>query len=427
MKKVITFLAVAAVTGFLATTARADEATDWNRIMFEAAKVANTSPLVMTRVTAIVHGSIFDALNGIERRYKPLHVAPAAHPGASRRAAVVQAAYAALLKIYPSQASTLLNQKLAESLAGIASGSAAEHSQSIARGIEWGQTVADAIWAWRLSDGFTTVFPPFTGPVNPGAGVWRPTPPANLAMAGFQFVNMAPWVINLPSQFLPLGPPALGGSKYAADFNEAQLKGSAQSPSRTQDETVYSLFWNSTTASYLWNNVAVSLGNERHTTLSENSRLLALLNVSMADAAIGCWNAKLAFNFWRPITAIVLAGTDGNPATIADPNWVPLLTTPNHQDYPSGHSCVSGAAGAVLSDFFGEQSSFVVASDNSPVTRFHPSFTAATNEVKNARIFSGIHFRAACDDGQILGVGVAGFVRTNAFVPLNGNKGGQSK
>jgi len=425
MRKIISFCTAGVLIAALAVPAHADEVTDWNQIMFQLAKVVGTSPLVTTRVTAIVHGSIYDALNGIERRYTPLHVEPAANPGASRRAAVVQAAYASLVKIYPTQKTTL-DQKLAESLAAIASSDAAENSQSIARGIEWGQTVADAIWAWRATDGFTTVFPPFTGPASPGPGEWRPTPPGNLAMAGRQFVDMTPWVINSPSQFRAAGPPALTSAQYTADFKETKLKGSDTSASRTADETFYSQFWASTSASYLWNIAAVSLGNERHTTLSENSRLLALLNVSMADAAIGCWNSKLYYNFWRPITAIRLASTDGNPETAEDTAWTPLLITPNHQDYTSGHSCVSGAAGAVLSEFFGEQSSFNITSDGMAGVRSFSSFTAATEEVKNARVFAGIHFRSACNDGQTLGVSTAAFVRSHTFLPANGNRGGQT-
>jgi len=424
MRRIISFFAVVAAAGIFAAAAHADDVTHWNRIMFELAKVAGTSPLVMTRVTAIVHGSMYDALNGIERRYTPLHVAPAADPGASRRAAVVQAAYASLSKIYPTQQSTL-DQKLAESLAGIANTEAVENSRSIARGIEWGQAVADAIWAWRLTDGFTAVLPSFTGPANPGPGQWRPTPPGNLPMAGRQFVDMTPWVITSPSQFLAPGPPALSSAQYTADFNETRLKGRDTSPSRTQDETFYSLFWNSATASYLWDTAAVSLSEERQTTLSENSRLFALLNVAMADAAIGCWKSKFIYNFWRPITAITLASTDGNPGTIEDPTWNPLLVTPNHQDYTSGHSCVSGAAGAVLSNFFGEQSSFVVTSDGMAGARYFPSFTAATEEVKNARVFAGIHFRAACNDGQALGVSTANYALGHAFLRINGNGRGQ--
>ena len=147
----------------------------------------------------------------------------------------------------------------------------------------------------------------------------------------------------------------------------------------------------------------------------------------MADAAIGCWNTKLFYNYWRPITAIPLAATDGNSGTTEDAAWKPLITTPNHQDYTSGHSCVSGAAGAALSDFFGEQSSFSITSDGmAGVTRSFSSFTAATEEVKNARVFAGIHFRSACNDGQVLGVATASYVSGHAFLPENGNHQGQN-
>jgi hypothetical protein len=247
-------------------------------------------------------------------------------------------------------------------------------------------------------------------------------------MAGRQFVDMMPWVIASPSQFLAPGPPALGSTQWAQDFNETKLMGQDNSPSRTADETFYSSFWASTSSSYLWDIAAVSLAAERHTTLSENSRLLALLNVTMADAAIGCWKSKWTYQFWRPITAITAVApgsSDGNPGTMEIKDWNPFLVTPAHQDYPSGHSCVSGAAGAVLSNFFGEQSSFVMTSDGMAGARYFPSFTAATDEVKNARVFAGIHFRTACNDGVALGISTANYVAGKAFGPANGNAKGQ--
>lgn len=176
MKKITKFfgLVLIALVTNIAQTARADEVTDWNKILFDAALVPPaTTPLVMSRVAAIVHAAIFDAVNGIERRYTPSHVDPAAPRGASRRAAAVQAAYATLVKLYPGQKTTF-DTKLAASLAAIASGPAAENSLSIARGAEWGQTVADAIWAWRSTDGFTPAPPPFLGGL--AVGQWRPTP-----------------------------------------------------------------------------------------------------------------------------------------------------------------------------------------------------------------------------------------------------------
>jgi membrane-associated phospholipid phosphatase len=420
-----TCMLLVAVTLNLTVIAHADEVTEWNKILFESVLAANTNPLVTSRVAAIVQASVFDAVNGIERRYSSIHVEPDAPRGASSRAAAVQAAYASLTKLYPAQKATL-DVKLAASLAGISSGAAAEHSESIARGIEWGQAVADAIWDWRSTDGFTPNPPPFTG--GNAVGQWRPTPPANAPGAGPQFAYMTPWVINSPSQFRPAGPPALASAEYTADFNETKSVGNLTSPLRTADQTLYSLFWNVSTASYYWNAIALSLSAERHLTLSENARLLALLDITFADAAIACWDAKYHYVFWRPVTAIPLAATDGNPATTEDANWMPLFATPAHPEYPSGHSTVSGSAGAVLASYFGDNSPFSVTSNVMlGVTRSYPSFSAALEEIKNARIYAGIHFRTACDHGQAVGIAVANYVLNNACQPIHGNHKGQLK
>jgi membrane-associated phospholipid phosphatase len=407
-----TLFAFAAVAG----TARADEVVDWNQVMLRAALVGASNPLVATRVAAIVQASVFDAVNGIDRRYTPIHVAPGAPAGASRRSAAVQAAYAALVQLYPNQKTTF-DARRTEALAVI-SGNAHETAGSIADGIAWGQTVADGIVAWRSSDGFSAVLPPFTG--GTGTGEWRPTPPAFAPGLGVQFATMPPWVIASPSQFRPAGPPALTSPQYAADFNETKTMGSVSSATRSTDQTIYSYFWNSTTASYLWNRVAVSLiarerrgegGEHRGHGLLENARLLALLNLAMADAAIACWDAKYTYVFWRPVTAIPLAITDGNASTDADPTWQPLFATPPHPEYPSGHSTVSGAAATVLAAHFGKHTHFRMDSDVLlGVVRWFPSFAAALDEVRNARIFAGIHFRSACNDGQATGVAVARYV-----------------
>jgi membrane-associated phospholipid phosphatase len=428
MKKITRFswLVLVALATNIASTARADEVTDWNQILRDAALVPPaTSPLVITRVAAIVHAAVFDAVNGIERRYTPIHVDPAAPRGASRRAAAVQAAYASLVKLYPGQ-KPALDAKLAASLAAIASGPAAENSLSIARGIEWGQTVADAIWAWRSTDGFTPAPPPFVGGL--AVGQWRPTPPAFAPGAGPQFAYMTPWVIQSPSQFRPSGPPALTSDRYTTDFNETKTMGRGSSLFRTSDQTTACLFWNTTTASHLWNHVAVALSDERHTTLSENARLFALLNIAIADAAIACWDAKYYYVFWRPVTAIPLAATDGNPGTEADLSWTPLFATPAHPEYPSGHSALSGAAGAVLADYFGEETEFGVVSDTMVgVVRSFSTFSAALDEVTEARVFAGIHFRSACDDGRATGIAVGNHAIANSLQPIHGNHNGQTQ
>jgi membrane-associated phospholipid phosphatase len=227
---------------------------------------------------------------------------------------------------------------------------------------------------------------------------------------------MTPWVMVTHSQFRPAGPPALTSALYAKVFNEIKDFGSLTSSVRTAEETAYAQFWATSTPVYNWDSVALELGAQRHMSLLENARLFAELNVAIADAAIAVWDAKYHYVFWRPVTAIPLADTDGNPATIADPTWQPLLITPNHPEYPSSHAGLTGAAATVLAHFFGEDSSFVVPSDALPgVVRSFSSFDAAQEEVANARIFGGIHYRASTDDGRKLGTAVGKYVLENAF------------
>jgi hypothetical protein len=235
------------------SAAYADEVVDWNQTLFRAGLVAGTNPLFMSRVAAIVQAAVFDAVNGIDRRYTPIHVPPAGPAGASREAAAVQAAYATLLQLYPTQ-KALFDARRAVSMAVIATHAS---SAAVASGVTWGQTVADAIIAWRNADGFAPAPPPFTGSAT--VGTWRPTPPALAPGLGPQFAYMTPGVILAPSQFQPGGPPALTSERYAKDFNEVKTIGNISSALRTADQTVFSWFWNSSTAPYLWNNVAVSL------------------------------------------------------------------------------------------------------------------------------------------------------------------------
>jgi hypothetical protein len=370
-----------------------------------------------------VEAAVFDAVNGIEQRYTPINVVPAAPAGASQRAAAVQAAYATLVRLFPSQAANFDEKRLI-SLLGIASGPAAEHSESIDRGLEWGQSVADAILAWRSTDGATNFQPPFLGGLAPGE--WRPTPPAFAPGVAPQAPHMTPFVIASPSQFRPAGPPSLTSAQYTADFNETKSVGSISSASRTADQTLFARFWQSSNQADFWNPVAVALSSDRHLNLSENARLLALITLSMADAEIGCWDAKYAYVFWRPITAIQLADTDGNPDTAPDLNWKPLIATPPFPEYPSAHSCGSSAAARILSAHFGENTAFSVASDGMPgVVRYFSNFSAALEEVKNARIYGGFHFRTACNDGSTLGADVADYVLGHALLPIHGEREGQ--
>jgi hypothetical protein len=297
--------------------ARADDVTDWNQHMLRAGTVGGTSPLVMSRVAAIVQASVFDAVNGIDRKYMPVHVPPGGDAGASRRAAVVEAAYTALVALYPTQKSTF-DARLAVSLTAIAS-DPHETAVGIASGVAWGQTVANGILSWRATDGFTPAPAPFVG--GNAVGEWRPTSPGLLPGAGPQFAYMTPWSISAPSQFRPGGPPALTSARYTADFNETKTMGSISSTIRSSDQTIYAWFWAASTATYIWNHLADSLilrderdenddsgrSHNRRNSLLRNARLLALVDIAMADAAIACWEAKYYYVFWRPVTAIPLA------------------------------------------------------------------------------------------------------------------------
>jgi PAP2 superfamily protein len=426
-------ISVGAALLVLAAPARAiaDEVTDWNRTMFRAALIAGTSPLVMTRVAAIVEASVFDAVNGIDRRYTPIFVAPAGPSGASLRAAAMQAAYVALSRIYPTQ-QLMLDARRAASFADIA---AHESPAAVAAGVAWGESVANQIWAWRLTDGIALPPSPWLG--NTQLGQWRQTPNAPLPGtsapgAGYpQFVGMTPWAIASSSQFRAPQPPELTSARYATDFNEVKQMGSLTSATRTADQTITALVWASGTASFLWNNAAIALIEQRGfegdsdaagrtrpggRALLEHARILGAMDVAMADAAIACWDTKYTFNFWRPITGIRELADDGNAATTPDAGWTPLLSTPAHPSYTSGHSCVSAAAGGILASEFGEHARFTIESDQMPgVVRSFNRFSDALDEVKDARVFAGIHWRFDCDFGQAIGAAVARYILDHSF------------
>jgi membrane-associated phospholipid phosphatase len=419
MKRQAILFTVFALVGVTATAARADEVTDWEQLFLNASVTAGTAPYVATRYAAILHAAVFDSVNGIDTKYAPVHVSPAtAPPGANVKAAAVMAAYTVLVNIYPAQKATF-DAALPGSLAGIASAAAAEHSVSIQRGMLWGQSVANQIIALRATDGANAVLPPYTG--GSGPGQWRPTPPAFAPAVAQAYATVTPWVISSPSQFRPGPPPALTSPIYTADFNETKTMGAIASATRTADQTLYAQFWQNSTVTWFWERVALLLSGERGYSLVEEAHLLALLSLAMADATIATFEAKYTYSFWRPVTAIRAADTDGNPATDIDPAWTPLIVTPAHPEYPSAHSIISSAATTVLAYFFGENTSFTVDSSSMPgVTRSFTSFSSATAEVKNARVFGGIHFRNSCNVGQAVGDSLGAYIVEHALLPVHG-------
>jgi membrane-associated phospholipid phosphatase len=399
--------------------AAADVVTDWNKTMVDALLVSHTSPPASTRVGAIVQASVYDAVNGISRRYTQFHpeVIRATPPhGTSARAAVAGAAYTALVALFPALKATF-DARLGETLARLSDDdNDDDHGDddhgAVARGLVWGETVANAILAWRSTDGFGLIPPPYeVGPLP----FWQPTPPDFLLPVARQFATMRPWAMTSPSQFLPPPPPALTSARYAADFNETKTIGNAATSAPELVDTA--LFWNGQddTAATIWNRVAESLADEHHSTLVGNARRFALLNIAMADAVIAVWNAKNTYNAWRPITAIEHADIDGNPSTQPDPNWTPVLVTPAHQEYPSGHSGVSSAAASELADFFGSHTSFTVTTDapsSGTTSRTYASFADAIADVALARIAAGIHFRFSCEAAVQMGTSIADYARS---------------
>jgi len=393
--------------------AGADEVTEWHEHMLVALITAGVNPIVSTRDAALVSTAVFDAVNGIERRYEPIHVSAEAPRGASKRAAAVQAAYVILVTRFPAQAA-VLEAKRTASLGAIADG-----GNSLERGVEWGQEVAEAILEWRSTDGFSSAPPAYLGGSDPGD--WRPTPPAFAAGLLPQWATMAPWGIVSADQFRPSGPPSLNSDQYLEDFNEVKAMGSLGSTLRTAEQSDFCRFWQTSTPTFLWNRVALDLIADTDNELSDNAHLLATMNLAIADAIISCWDAKYFYEFWRPVTAIRLADTDGNDGTTLDTSWTPLLVTPPFPEHTSGHSSASSAAAAVLADYFGDDTSFTVKSHtNLSWVRDFSSFTSALAEVADARVFAGIHFRTACDVGVVAGNEVAAYIMENLMGRLHG-------
>jgi len=398
-----------------AAAAAPDPVLEWIGVMNNTVLAAGTAPNVTGRVVALVSASVFDAVNGIEPRFRPLHVRPDAPHNASQRAAAIQAAYVILMNLYGTQQGAALTSQHDVSLAALAS---TENPKSIAAGVAWGQSVADAIWAWRLTDGFAPTPPPFFGVQSiagtpNSVGFWRPTPPANASGATPQLATTTPFVLTRPSQFRVPPPLALNSPEYIADLNEVREMGSLTSTSRSSEQTEVALFWALNTA-LAWDRIAVQLSVARGLSLTENARLFEVLNVSMVDAIIACWDSKYRYLSWRPVTAIRAAAPPGDP----DSNWQPLLDsltgTPAHPEYPSAHSSFSGAAAFVLAGFFGENTSFSATSEILPgTTRSYTSFSEAIAEIADARVFGGIHLRSSCARGNSLGRAVADYVSSH--------------
>ena len=397
----------------LSGSSRADAVTDWNNAALDAIRSANTPPPVASRALAILHASIFDAVNGISRHCEPYFVPSTAPAAASPEAAASAAARQILLSLFPASAGNF-NALDAKILAAIPDGPLKK------MGVVWGEYVASQILGNRLGDGWDAVVAPPAG-VEPGD--WVPTPPAFAAYLLPQWGFVKPFCMYDSGQFLPPGPPALGSDRYAADYNEIKLLGAATGSTRTAEQSEIALFWadgsGTETPPGHWNSIAQQVAAVRGNTLEENARLFALLNLAMADAAICAWDAKYTFDFWRPVTAIRNGNLDGNPATEPDPTWNSFIITPPFPDYVSGHATFSGAAAAVLAFYYGSDDiPFTSDSDFLPgVSRSFSSFSAAAEEAALSRLYGGIHFRSANEDGLQAGLKIGAWTCTQYLQP----------
>jgi hypothetical protein len=387
-----------------------DAVIEWNEHATDALiRTAGQTPPVSLLHLAMVHGAVYDAVNAIDGGYQPYLVAPPAMAWYSKEAAATTAAYRVLTSLLPTQQADL-DQRYLASLAGIADGPAKEG------GIAVGETAATAMITARANDGR---FGAFRFPVGTTPGEWRPTLPAFVNDPFAWVARVTPFLTPSPSQFRSDGPNPLGSAEYAEDFAEVKTLGSLTSTTRSTDQTDAARFW-AEHAPAMWSRIFRSLSSDHGLTIVDNARFFAMLYLTAADAAISCWDAKAHWDFWRPITAIREADGDGNPATVADQQWLPLINTPPYPEHPSGHGCVSGSIVYTLQDFFGtDKADFSVTSATSGTTRSFTRFSQAIHEIIDARVYSGLHFRTADVQGSIIGKKVAHWRQQHYFQPVD--------
>jgi hypothetical protein len=390
---------VAAVAALAAPgLARADTVTEWNLNATNALMVAaGQPPQVSVPHMAMVQGAVYDAVNAIDGGHEGyLLTSRLATPFDSKEAAAAAAAHRILLSLVPAQ-QAVLDAEYAASLAGIPDGS------SKARGIAVGEASAAAMIAARTDDGR---FGAFRFGVGFGPGVWRPVLPAFVNDPNAWLKDVRPFLIRSSSQFRSQGPLSLTSRKYARELDEVKSLGSATSTTRTADQTYAARYWAENPPA-TWSRVFRTLSVQEQLSLVDNARLYAMLYLTAADALITVWDDKAHFLFWRPITAIREADTDGNPDTEKDEAWLPLIPTPPYPEHSSGHCGLSGSFVATLQDFFGTDRIGWTDTNNGGLTRSFGSFSQAIDEIVDVRVWSGIHFRTADEQGDRIGRQVA--------------------
>lgn len=370
---------------------------DWNKIAADTIVTNGGKASVASSVWfAYTQIAVYDAIGAVQHRANRFYYHEDAPKEASAEAAVIAAAHRILSHYFPNQASNL-DADYASSLQGLTADPSA-----IAAGIAVGEASATALIAARSGDGLEAdvSYTPGTG-----TAAWQPTPPKFLPALTPWLAQMRPFTFANASQFLPGGPTPLDSPKWQKDYDQVKTLGSVASTVRTPEQTEIGLFWTEHTGMQ-YSRSFRRLAEDNHLSLSESARMLAMLWVGFADSGIACWNAKYTYSFWRPVTAIRAGG--GNAALTADPDWLPLGTTPNHPEYPAAHGCVTGTVSDLIKEYFQTEHVHIVV--DSTVTKTTHTFDEAEDlfqEVFWARIYAGFHYHHSLRDGGELGRTVA--------------------
>jgi hypothetical protein len=394
-----------------ASARAADPVLEWNDVARRLAVVPALSAVEQIRAMAIVHVAVHDAISAVTREYQQYRRTTPAPAGVSPEAAAIGAAYRSLRGLFGESAT--LSAAYAASLATYGL-SAADP------GLAFGGSVADGILTMRQHDGAAQAAYPYLPPDAGTPGVWTPisaAPSAQALLPGWG--DVTPWVMRSGSQFRPGPPPPLRSKRYARDYNEITQVGALLGATRTDEQTQIALFWRASPTA-LWNPILRKALESRPLGLAGTARAAALFYLAAADASIACWDAKYFYNSWRPEPAIVNGDLDGNRATAGDPAWRPLVPTPPHPDYLSGHTANSGAMAHVLKSIFGDTPGFLIeatSSQNVGFVRQWQTFSEGVREVIDARVYSGIHFRTADEVGARVGRQVSQFVMKHALRP----------
>ena len=390
-----------------------DAVTDWNVIMQATVAAAPTNAVFQSRWAAIVQLAVFEAVNAVTGDYEPYLGTIAAPDWASPDAAAIAAAHRTLVTLRPGSAAAL-DALRAMSLAAIPGGPAKE------AGIEAGEDAAAAMLLLRANDGWNVVVP-YTPGTNPGD--WQPTPPAFAPAFLPGWGQVTPFGLLEGSQFRASAPPAMFTEKYADDYNEVRLLGRIDSPFRPQDRTDVARFYAATSPVQAWNSAARQVSFAQGKTLAENARIFALMAMAIGDASIAAYDTKYDYSLWRPLTAIRGGDIDGNPQTAADPSWLPLIPTPAFPSYASAHATLSGAARVVLERIFGVHGHAITLTNPGlpGIVLNYTTFKQICDDIDDARIYGGIHFRFDQEAGALQGRKVGTYILTHHLRSAHGH------